>query len=78
MVVAIAEVTEVCEEPQPGTSGAPARARRCMRTWICHRGVKPLSIRWVDKDDYHTAKARLTARGCEHELTGQENFDSVT
>ena len=25
--------------------------------------VQPLSIRWVDKDDYHTAKARLTARG---------------
>ena len=36
--------------------------------------VQPLSIRWVDKDDYHTAKARLTARGYEQELTGQENL----
>ena len=42
------------------------------------QGVKPLSIRWVDKDDYHTAKARLTARGYEQELTGQENFYSAT
>ena len=30
-------------------------------------------MRWVDKDDYSTAKARLTARGYEQELTGQEN-----
>ena len=41
-------------------------------------GVKPLSVRWVDKDDYSTAKARLTARGQEQELTGQENFHSAT
>ena len=42
------------------------------------QGVKPLSIRWVDKDDYHTAKARLTAKEYEQERTGQENFYSVT
>ena len=41
------------------------------------QGVKPLSIHWVDKDDCHTAKARLT-RGHEQELTGQENFNSAT
>ena len=41
-------------------------------------GVKSLSVRWVDKDDYSTAKARLTARGQEQELTGQENFHSAT
>ena len=40
--------------------------------------IKPLSIRCVDKDDYSTAKARLTAWGCEQELTGQENFCSAT
>ena len=33
-------------------------------------GVKSLSIRGVDKDDFHTAKARLTARKSEQELTG--------
>ena len=42
------------------------------------QGIRPLSIRWVDKDDYHTAKSRLTARGYEQELTGQENFYSAT
>ena len=41
-------------------------------------GVKPLSIRWVDKNDHHTAKATLTARGYEQELTGQEIFYSAT
>ena len=41
-------------------------------------GSKPLSIRLVDKDDYHKAKARLTARGYEQELTGQQNFYIVT
>ena len=40
--------------------------------------VKPLSVRWVDKDDCRTAKARLTARGYEQELTRQENFHSAT
>ena len=42
------------------------------------QGIRPLSIRLVDKDDYHTAKSRLTARGYEQELTGQENFHSAT
>ena len=42
------------------------------------QGIKPLSLRWVDKVDYSTAKARLTATGYEQELTGQENFDSAT
>ena len=42
------------------------------------QGIRPLSIRWVDKDDYHTAKSRLTAGGYEQELTGQENFHSAT
>ena len=41
------------------------------------QGVKPLSIRWVDEDDYHTAKARLTARGNEQESTGHVNFHSA-
>ena len=41
-------------------------------------GVKTLSRRWVDKDDYHSAKARLTARGYDQELTGQENFYGAT
>ena len=38
------------------------------------QGIRPLSIRWVDEDDHHTAKSRLTARGHEQELTGQDNF----
>ena len=89
MVAATAEVTEVCEEPQPDwdalASSENVRSTRFMR-WhgarMVHRGhlrehqvceeldlpqgLKPLSVRWVDKDDYHTAKARLTARGLEH------------
>ena len=35
-------------------------------------GIKPLSERWADKDDYSTAKAKLTARGYEQELTELE------
>ena len=101
MVAALAEVTEVCEEPQPHWE-ALASSENVGSTWFMRRhgawmvhlghlrehrvyeeldlpqGVKPLSIRWVDKDDYHTAKARLTARGYEQELTGQENFYSAT
>ena len=101
MVAAKAEVTEVCEEPQPGWE-ALASSENVGSTWFMRRhgarmvhlghlrehkvyeeldlrqGVKPFSIRWVDKDDYHTAKARLTARGHEQELTGQDNFYSAT
>ena len=101
MVAALAEVTEVCEEPQPDWETL-APSENVGSTWLIRRhgvrmvhlehlrehrvyeeldlsqGVKPLSIRWVDKDDYHTAKSRLTARGYEQELTGQENFSSAT
>ena len=101
MVAAIAEVTEVYEEPQPDWE-ALASSQNAGSTWLMRRhsermvhlgdlrehgarqeldlpqGVKPLSIRWVDKDDYRTAKARLTAKEYEQERTGQENFYSVT
>ena len=40
--------------------------------------IKPLSVRRVDNDDCSTARARLTARGYEQELTGEENFHSAT
>ena len=50
----------------------------CTRSWTCRRESSLFSIRWVDKDDYHTAKARLTARGYEQELIGQENFNGAT
>ena len=97
MVAAIAEVTEVREEPQPDWE-ALTSSDNVGLTWFMrgqdarmvhlghlreHRvhdeldlpqGVKPLSIRLVDKDDYHTAKAR----GYEQESTGQENFNSAT
>jgi hypothetical protein len=42
------------------------------------QGVRPLSIRWVEKDDYQTAKARLTVRGFEQALSGDEQFYSAT
>ena len=45
------------------------REHRVYKELDLPQGVKPLSIRWVDKDDYHTAKARLTARAYEQELT---------
>ena len=101
VVAALAEVTEVCEEPQPDWE-ALASSENVGSTWFIRRpgarmvrlghlrehrvyeeldlpqGLKPLSVRWVDKDDYHTAKAKLTARGYEQELTGQENFYSAT
>ena len=41
-------------------------------------GVKPLSVRWVDSDNYEVAKSRLTARGYEQQLTGAEHFYSAT
>ena len=51
-----------------------------MRNWTCRResGFSQYVCCWVDKDDYHTAKSRLTARGYEQELTGQENLYSAT
>ena len=79
-----AEVTEVCEEPQPDWE-ALASSENVGSTWFMRqhaaqkvhlghlwerreheeldlpKGVKPLSIRLVVKDDYHTAKAKLTA-----------------
>eukprot|EP00975_Prorocentrum_lima_P057555 12068853-Prorocentrum_lima.AAC.1 len=33
-------------------------------------GARPLTVRWVDKDDYDVAKSRLTVRSCEQELIG--------
>ena len=101
MIATIAEITEVCEEPQPDWESM-ASSENVGSTWSMRRhgarmvhlghlrehkvyeeldlpqGIGPLSIRWVDKDDYHTAKSRLTARGYEQELTRQENFYSVT
>ena len=41
-------------------------------------GVKPMSVRWVDVDDYQVAKSRLTDRGYEQALTGDEHFYSAT
>ena len=42
-------------------------------------GVRPISARWVDKDDFGTAaKSRLTARGYEQSLTGEEQHYSAT
>ena len=42
-------------------------------------GVRPISVRWVDKDDFgSTAKSRLTARGYEQHMTGEEQFYSAT
>ena len=97
VVATIAEITEVCEEPQPDWESL-ASSENVGSTWSVRQhgarmvhlghlrehkvyevldlpqGLKPLSICRVDKDDYHTAKSRLTARGCEQELTGQENL----
>ena len=43
------------------------------------RDVKPLSARWVEQDDFSTAaKARLTVRGYEQALTGDEQHYSAT
>ena len=101
MEATIAEITEVCEEPQPDWESL-ASSENVGSTWSTRRhgvrmvhlghlrehkvydeldlpqGIKPLSMCRVDKDDYHTAKSRLTARGYEQELTGQENFYSAT
>eukprot|EP00975_Prorocentrum_lima_P043950 9216716-Prorocentrum_lima.AAC.1 len=41
-------------------------------------GVRPLTVRWVDKDDYDVAKSRLTVRGYEQTLTGDEAFYAAT
>ena len=41
-------------------------------------GVAAMSVRWVDKDDYTTAKARLTARGFEQERAEDEHNYSAT
>ena len=96
MVAGIADVTEVCEEPQLDWKTVASSDHVGSMWFMRHRGarmvhvqhlqehrvydeldlpprVKPLAVRWVDKDDYSTAKARLTARGCEQELTGQSH-----
>lgn len=47
----------------------------------CHPlpvGTRPLSVRWVDRDDATTFKSRLTARGFEQHLKGQEQVPSAT
>ena len=101
MVAAIAEVTEVCDNPQLDWETV-ASSDHVGSTWFLrhHRArlvhlqhlqehrvyeeldlpleVKPLSVRWVDKDNYSTAKARLTDGGNEQELTGPENFFCAT
>ena len=68
---------------EPETLGQPTFLRLVLRSSLREhkvyeeldlpQGIRPLSIRWVDRDDYHTVKSRLTARGYEQELTGQEN-----
>ena len=97
---AIAEGTEVCEEPQLDWKTV-ASSDHVGSTWFMRRhgarmvhlqhlrehrvyeeldlpqGIKPLSVRWVDKDDDSTAKARLTARGYEQELTGSRRTSTV-
>jgi hypothetical protein len=40
-------------------------------------GVNPLSVHWVDTDNYEKAKSRLTARGYEQKLQGDEHFYSA-
>ena len=80
MIATTTETTEVSEEPQPDWESM-ASSENVGSTWSMRRhGARMvhLAIRWVDKDDYHTAKSRLTARGYEQELTGQENFYSAT
>ena len=42
------------------------------------QGVRPLTCRWVDRDDGLRAKSRLTARGFEQHLSGDEQFYSHT
>ncbi len=39
-------------------------------------GVRPLTCRWVDRDDGLKSKSRLTAQGYEQRLTGDEQFYS--
>ncbi len=41
-------------------------------------GVRPLSVCWVDTDNYEKAESRLTARGHEQGLSGEEHFYSAT
>ena len=101
MVAAIAEVTEVCDNPQLDWETVVS-SDHVGSTWYMrhHRArlvhlqhlqehrvheeldlpleVKPLSVRWVDKDNYSTAKARLTDGGNEQEVTGPENFFCAT
>ena len=79
MIATIAEITEVCEEPQPDWESM-ASSENVGSTWSRRRhgarmvhlghlrehkvyeeldlpqGIRPLSIRWVDKDDYHTSQ----------------------
>ena len=44
----------------------------------CPAGVRPMTTRWVDKDDFVRARSRLTARGYEQEQTGTEDHYSAT
>jgi hypothetical protein len=41
-------------------------------------GTKPMTHRWVDKDEAMEAKSRLTVRGFEQQLEGDEQFFSAT
>ena len=40
--------------------------------------MRPLTCRWVDRDDGVKTKSRLTARGYEQRLSGDESFYSGT
>ncbi len=41
-------------------------------------GVRPLSVRRADTDNYEKAKSRLAARGYEQQLNGDEHFYCAT
>ena len=58
VVAATADVPEVCGARMVHLEHL--REHGAYEELDLSQGVKPLSIRWVEKDDYHTAKARLT------------------
>ena len=60
-----------------GTSGAPERTQGVWGIGLAEGNQASFNM-LGDQDDYHIAKSRLTARGYEPELTGQETFNSAT
>ena len=85
------EVLETAEQLMSSSSEGASRlltARRAHLAKLKHHevsetkevppGVRPMTVRWVDRDDGSTAKSRLTARGYEQRLRGDEEFYSPT